>query len=191
MTQTTYQLTGMHCGSCVDKITQALRPLAERVEVSLHPQKVVIENAKVDLAHLQFAVASAGSYALVPVTAILPAVSPEDVSSQESDSWFATYRPLLLLVGYISAASLLMQLGLGHPVTARESMRLFMAGFFGAFSFFKLINLREFASAYARYDILAGAWPGWGLAYPFVEAALGISYLANWMPMATTLPHSS
>lgn len=61
-------------------------------------------------------------------------------------------------------------------------MGYFMAGFFGAFSFFKLINLREFVSTYARYDVLARSWPSWGLAYPFAEAALGIAYLGNWAP---------
>ena len=184
MTQSTYQLSGMHCGSCVDKITNALAPLAEHVAVSLHPQQVVVKNANVDLAQLQSAVAAAGKYSLVPMSEVSATVA-QAASFDESNSWFATYRPLLLLVGYIGVASVLIQVGLGRPVAAHETMRYFMAGSFGAFSFFKLINLREFASAYARYDVLAGAWPGWGFVYPFVEAVLGIAHLSNWMPMAT------
>lgn len=187
MTSDTYQLSGMHCGSCVGKIAKALAPLAERVDVSLEQQSVVIDNAKVDVAQLQAAVASAGKYVLVPNSESSPAVSPRDVATAESKSWLATYRPLLLLVGYISAASVLIQVGLRQSVTVHESMRFFMAGFFGAFSFFKLINLREFSSAYARYDVLAGIWPGWGFVYPFVEAALGVAYLGNWVPMATNV----
>lgn len=182
MSRETYRLSGMHCGSCVDKITKALEPLAERVDVSLHPQQVVIENAKVDVAKLQAAVASAGKYSLTPA-----GQNTETRASTEAEetTWIATYQPLLLLVGYITSASILLQVGLGKSISAHETMRYFMAGFFGAFSFFKLINLREFASAYGRYDIVAGPWPAWGFIYPFVELILGGSYLGNFAPNAT------
>lgn len=185
MASVTYLLSGMHCGSCVDKISKAIAPLADRVEVSLHPQRVVVENTKASVAQLQAAVAAVGNYELTPVTDIANATPTAVHAPDESKSWFATYQPLLLLVGYISGASILIQVGLGQRVLAHETMRYFMAGFFGAFSFFKLINLREFSSAYGRYDILASTWPAWGFVYPFVELVLGIAYLGNFVPTAT------
>jgi hypothetical protein len=104
-----------------------------------------------------------------------------------------TYRPLLLILIYVLAASVLVQLGMhaGHgmgvvsSISLHETMRYFMAGFFLCFSFFKLLNLRAFANAYAGYDLLAARWQGWGLIYPFVELALGFAYLANFAPKLT------
>jgi hypothetical protein len=64
-------------------------------------------------------------------------------------------------------------------------MRHFMAAFFLAFSFFKLLNIRAFADAYAGYDLIAKIWPAWGFVYPFVELALGVAYLIDWNPPLT------
>ena len=53
------------------------------------------------------------------------------------------------------------------------------------FSFFKLLDIKAFATAYSGYDLLARRWRGWGLIYPFVELALGIAYLAQFNPLLT------
>jgi copper chaperone CopZ len=120
-------------------------------------------------------------------------------------SWLATYRPLLLIFAFILGASILVQVGgvgmagmagmegmddmpgMGGwaSVTFDETMRYSMAGFFLAFSFFKLLDVRAFADAYAGYDLLARRWHGWGMIYPFIELALGIAYLANFSPVLT------
>jgi hypothetical protein len=60
-----------------------------------------------------------------------------------------------------------------------------MAGFFLVFSFFKLLDIQAFATAYARYDLLAMRWQSWGLIYPFLELALGVAYLTNFNPLLT------
>ena len=64
-------------------------------------------------------------------------------------------------------------------------MRLFMAGFFLAFSFFKMLDLAGFASAFRGYDVLARAMPGYAIAYPFIELALGLAYLTDSAPTLT------
>jgi hypothetical protein len=51
-----------------------------------------------------------------------------------------------------------------------------MAGFFITFSYFKIINLKEFATSYSMYDIVAKKWKNWGYVYAFIELMLGISY---------------
>jgi hypothetical protein len=117
-------------------------------------------------------------------------ISPQAVSAPVLDieptlSWLATYRPLLLILAYLLAASVSVQMpqnGLAG-VHWHETMRYFMAGFFLVFSFFKLLDVPAFADAYAGYDLLAKRWHGWGLMYPFVELALGLAYLANWNPL--------
>ena len=69
----------------------------------------------------------------------------------------ATYSPLLLIVAYILGGSVLVQVGMGGlaNVSAMETMRYFMAGFFLVFSFFKLLDINAFADAYASCDLLA------------------------------------
>ena len=193
---TTYTLTGLHCGACINKVTQALLPLAAGVEVSLQPMQVVLTDAKADFETLKTAVEGAGKYGLVPnhVSNATPAQLTQAQSAPETiapivfnTSWLTTYSPLLLIVAYILGASLLVQIGMDGlvSITAMETMRYFMAGFFLVFSFFKLLDINAFANAYAGYDLLAKRWRGWGLIYPFVELALGMAYLANFNPMFT------
>ena len=193
---TTYGLTGLHCGACVNKISQALAPLAAGVEVSLQPMQVVLTGAKAGLDVLKTAVESAGKYVLVPnqplntaeVQSIRAQAAPEIIANKiTSPSWLTTYSPLLLIIAYILGSSVLVQIGMDGlaGVTAVETMRYFMAGFFLVFSFFKLLDINAFADAYAGYDLLARRWHGWGKIYPFVELALGAAYLAHVNPLLT------
>jgi copper chaperone CopZ len=123
------------------------------------------------------------SVASAPAVAIPVSEGVSAIAAAPS-TWWETYRPLLLLLTYILAASVLIQWGTGAAqVTLEATMRYFMAGFFLAFSFFKLLDVRAFADAYASYDLLAGRWRPWGYIYPFVELALGVAYLVNWQPV--------
>jgi hypothetical protein len=60
-----------------------------------------------------------------------------------------------------------------------------MACFFLVFSFFKLLDLKGFASTYAMYDLLAMNLPAYGYIYPFIELGLGLSYLTGLNPFVT------
>jgi copper chaperone CopZ len=191
-----FPLTGLHCGKCVAKVTAALQPFAQDVHVSLDPMQVSLHHLRegADLAALQASVSSAGAYALkqkVPLTVIEHAQSATDsiaIQSPQAISWLSTYYPLLLILAFILGASVIVQMGAHAGETAvslGETMRYFMAGFFLVFAFFKLLNIRAFADAYAGYDLLAARWHGWGYVYPFVELGLGIAYLAHWNPALT------
>ena len=219
MTTTTYSLTGLHCGACIKRVTDALRPLAEDAVVTLSPMQATLTAPRASVAQLQAAVALAGNYTLEPSTA---AISEEKTAvnhtgyvqaainniaklqlEDDSKSWLATYYPLLLIISFILGCSLLLQVGLHatamgepmglgmhlmmglHTVTVGETMRYFMAGFFLVFAFFKLLDIRAFANAYAGYDLLAARWHGWGMLYPFIELALGMAYLAHYNPILT------
>lgn len=197
---TTYALTGLHCGACVKKVTQALAPLAAGVEVSLQPMQVTLTETTADFEALKAAVENAGKYALMPhlepmqLSNMAPDISlqaqkaPFNVVEENSaTSWLATYSPLLLILAYILGASFLVQIGMDGVagVTTADTMRYFMAGFFLVFSFFKLLDIGAFANVYSAYDLLASRWHGWGKFYPFVELALGMAYLAHFKPLLT------
>jgi copper chaperone CopZ len=214
----TYHLTGLHCGSCVRKVTEALQPFARDVKVTLDPMQAVLSgenvsaNSAAHLATLQQAVSTAGKYIIepkVPVVQVFTAqaamnnIAKSTVPDLPATSWLSTYYPLLLILTFILGASVLIQIGLhagamSEPMglfmhfgmgmmtlAAGETMRYFMAGFFLVFAFFKLLDIRAFANAYAGYDLLAARWHGWGMVYPFVELALGIAYLANYNAFVT------
>ena len=110
-----------------------------------------------------------------------PHTAAPDVALPAKDA--TTYRPLIILLHYLLAVtgSALIATGGWDTMLA---MRLFMGGFFIAFSFFKLLDLRGFADAYRSYDLVAKKWPGYGFIYPFIELALGLAYLAHLHPFA-------
>ena len=194
MSTSTYALQGLHCSACIGRVTKKLEPLADSVAVTLDPMQVVLTNPSAGFETLKAAVSGAGEYLLVPNTAAPPVSRPEAAIKiiatqgiEDAARWLATYSPLLLIAGYILGASLLVQWGMGgaSSVSVEETMRYFMAGFFLVFSFFKLLDIRAFANAYAGYDLLARRWHGWGWVYPFVELALGLAYLAHFSPLLT------
>ncbi|WP_295960942.1 MauE/DoxX family redox-associated membrane protein [Rhodoferax sp.] len=171
---TTFEITGMTCGGCVKRVQAKLEAVAPGVQIQLTPPLATVPGP-MDVAALQAALA--GSHYSVIAPAVVapppPAITP---------SWFATYRPLLLIAAYILGAGLLVQ---GAQLSGMETMRYFMAGFFLVFSFFKLLDVAAFADAYAGYDLLARRWRPWGFIYPFVELALGAAYLAHFQPVLT------
>ncbi len=95
-------------------------------------------------------------------------------------SWLATYKPLLIIAAFIAGVSILTA-----GSNAGSAMNNFMAGFFLVFSFFKLLDLKAFASSYAMYDVLAKRVPAYGYMYPFLELGLGLSFLTRFNPTFT------
>lgn len=87
-----------------------------------------------------------------------------------------TYWPLILVLLYISFGSYYLSL-LKGDFALTEVMPNFMGLFFASFAFFKLIDLKGFASSYLGYDLPTKLWPAWGYIYPFVELGLAVAYL--------------
>ena len=181
----TFKLSGMHCGKCIGRVTEALRPFADKVEVTLTPQRATLTNPReTDIAKLSAAVAKAGTYTIAPIGApigINAAVAGESAEAP------AAYFPLYLIAGYIAVTALAGTGATTGSIDWRAWMTNFMAGFFLVFSAFKFLNLRGFADAYASYDLLAKRWYGYGLIYPFLELALGLAYLFRIAPNATNV----
>lgn len=104
--------------------------------------------------------------------------------AEQTKSWLATYKPVLLIFAYITGITLLIEWMHGGFLWMRW-MNHFMAGFFLVFSFFKLLNLKGFAESYSMYDIVANKWNGWGYVYAFTELALGLAFLTRFSPILT------
>jgi copper chaperone CopZ len=181
MSITKFEVSGMTCGGCANRVKTTLSQYAENVEVTLDPAEAVLTNVKVDIADLNVALASVGHYKLT-------STKTESKPSQEiikEKSWLDTYKPLLLVFGYILFVTVAIEIANGEFVLHRW-MPNFMAGFFIVFSFFKILDLNGFASSYATYDLLAKRSRRYALLYPFIELGLGAAYLLSWQPILTS-----
>lgn len=59
----TFEITGMHCGGCVNRVTKALKSIADEVTVTLEPPRAVLEvDAPVSEDTVRAAVAAAGEF---------------------------------------------------------------------------------------------------------------------------------
>jgi hypothetical protein len=96
----------------------------------------------------------------------------------------SNFLPLIIIVACIVLLTLLKSLFL-QTWDFHSLMYDFMAFFFLVFGFFKIINLKNFAQAYAMYDLLAQRSSLYGFIYPFIELTLGICYLMRWFLLTT------
>ena len=161
--------------SCEAKVKSALLMVdnVTHVEVSLQDHSTTITMDKhVPLKELQ--------KALDPKYQI--AALEHNEMTEQTKSWFETYKPILLIFFYITLTTVLIQINNQH-FDLMQWMRHFMAAFFLVFSFFKLLNLKGFAESYAMYDILARRFPSWAYIYAFIELALGIGYMIDFNPI--------
>jgi len=58
-----FEITGMHCGGCVSRVTKALQPLANEVSVTLQPPRATLDvEVPLTLDDVRAAVAKVGDY---------------------------------------------------------------------------------------------------------------------------------
>ena len=174
----TYQLTGMTCGGCENKVKSNLLVLPDvtSVEVSKDTNSATISMDKhIGLDTLQQALG--GSESKYQISA-----AHHSETLEEAKSWAETYKPILLIFGYVTAISLVVSWQ-STGINFMVFMRIFMSGFFLTFSFFKMLNLRAFAESYAMYDIVAKKFGAWGYIYAFIELGLGLSFALNLSPV--------
>ena len=183
----TYSVTGMTCGGCVAKVKTTLEKLADTVEVTLIPPEAKLTNTRAHLDALNGALAEVGHYVLQEVvekSTVKTVNLKVEADAKPEKSWLATYYPLLLIFAFILLVTLSTQLQ--KPSFETEAFMMhFMAGFFLVFSFFKLLDIKGFASSYVMYDLLAMRVKVYGYIYPFIELGLGIAYLLAWQPTLT------
>ncbi|MFN0082611.1 MAG: heavy-metal-associated domain-containing protein [Ferruginibacter sp.] len=175
----TYKVTGMTCGSCEAKVKGSLLMLPNITEVQVskdtHSATITMEK-HIALPTLQSALDKRYS-----ITAI-----DHNETAEQAKGWLATYKPILLIFGYITAISIIAATQ-DEQFEWMQGMNIFMAGFFLTFSFFKMLDVKGFAESYGMYDVVAKKIPAWGFIYPFVELALGIAYAIGFQPIITNL----
>ena len=175
----TYKLTGMTCGSCEAKVKSSLLmlPNVTEVEVSKEKQTAIISIDKhITLSTFQNALDKKYSITTMEHNEI----------AEQAKSWLSTYKPILLIFGYITTVAVIAAIQHGK-FNWMHGMNVFMAGFFLTFSFFKMLDLKGFAESYSMYDIVAKKLRAWGFIYAFVELALGIAYATGFQPMLTNI----
>lgn len=177
----TYQISGMTCGSCEAKVKSALLTLpdATNVEVTRTTATITMEK-HIALSELQKAIAAKGNYTI--------SATLHNEIAEQTKSWFATYKPLLLIFFFITLVSVLVSFNIQQSTfSIHNFMNVFMTGFFLTFSFFKLLDVKGFAESYSMYDIVAKRIKAYGFIYPFIELALGIAFLTGFNPFITNI----
>ncbi|MDZ4792873.1 MAG: cation transporter [Bacteroidota bacterium] len=185
----TYKVSGMTCTGCQSKVQGLLSKVTDVKSIAIDLPKGIatIEMDKhIATSTLKEALKDYPKYQLSD-TVPVPVPDTPIVEEAATKSWLATYKPILLIFGYITTLSLVVSFPPGGAGGYMQAMRVFMAGFFLIFSFFKMLDLKGFAESYAMYDIVAKKWNGWGYVYAFIELGLGISFAINFQPLATNI----
>ncbi|MEY3239106.1 MAG: hypothetical protein RIR11_544 [Bacteroidota bacterium] len=182
----TYQVSNITCGGCIAKVTGLLEklPNVTAVSVNLEGQAQITMSSHITTADLQAALVDYPKYQLSEKSVVMPLKPALVAEDDEVRGFFETYKPILLILGYILLVTMAVQFN-SPSFDWMQWMQHFMAGFFLIFSFFKLLNLKGFAESYAMYDVLAKKMPTWGYVYAFVELGLGIAYLVGYNPLIT------
>jgi hypothetical protein len=196
MTETKYK-TNLNCGRCVAAVTPHLNGEGRIRRWSVDtksPDKVLtVEGEGVGADTVGRLVSVAGFKVLgeVGLPSVLsdgtghalpdPKPAPATAATAEPRT---SYYPIFLLFGFLVLGTGLLEAAAG-AFDWHRSMARFMGGFFLAFAFFKLLDVRAFADAYAGYDVIAGRLRAYGFMYPFIELLLGAAYLSGFQPTAT------
>lgn len=198
MTEQKYK-TNLNCGRCVAAVTPHLNGEGRIRRWSVDtrsPDKVLtVEGEGLGHEAVERLVAAAGFRVLGEIdpprdpggnwTAhahTRPAEKPAPTTAGTEPR--ASYYPIFLLFGFLLLGTGLLEAGAGSFQWSRAMAR-FMGGFFLTFAFFKLLDVRGFADAYAGYDVIAARWRTYGYVYPFIELLLGAAYLSGFQPTAT------
>ena len=184
----TYKVSGMTCANCEATVQKLLTSVPGVTKVNIDRgtgDTEISMHHHIPTSDLQNALQSHPKYQLVEKDVHM-AVQSSTFEAEENKTWWQTYKPIILIFFYITAASTLVQF-FNSSFNWMIWMHHFMAGFFLAFSFFKLLDLNGFADSYSTYDIVAKRWRGWAYVYAFIELGLGLAYLISFLPVVTYL----
>ncbi len=159
-------IAGMTCSGCEKPVKKALENLTGVARVSPnHKTGKVDITANSQIKDAEITAALPKKYALIDETLNQP-------------SKLKQLFPLFLIFGFM----LLTVFSIHLELLQTNAMMLdFMALFFMVFSFFKFLDLKGFQTVFKTYDPLAAVLPIYGWIYPFIELALGICYLIDFV----------
>ncbi|MFC4635976.1 heavy-metal-associated domain-containing protein [Dokdonia ponticola] len=169
----TYTIQGMTCNGCRASVERELKAISgiQEVEVSLEKEEAILTTASsISLSELQQGLSE--KYTITKKEETNVFATSEEV---QTSKW-VQLRPLFLIFGYITVASMAMHY---KEWNGREAMLDFMGLFYIVFSFFKFLDLKGFVMSFRMYDPLAKRVGIYGWIYPFIELALGIFFLVR------------
>ena len=105
----------------------------------------------------------------------------------ETLAYLAQYQPVFVIAGAALLGSIMMIAASGHGMALERGMQVFMGLFLLPLALLKLFDVRGFAAAFRRYDLVAKVWPVYGLIYPFAELALALLFLSGLFPVETNV----
>lgn len=168
-----YHISGMTCQGCRAGVEQDLKSVAGVSEaiVSLEKEEAVITMASL----LSTAVLQKGLKSKYQISEKSPQhTKTPSVGIPIEPSKFKQLQPLILILSYITVTSILLHY---KAWDSKAVMLDFMGLFYIVFSFFKLLDLKGFASSFAMYDPIAKRMTMYGWIYPFIEIVVGVFLL--------------
>lgn len=180
------KVIGMTCEACEYKVKHLFGSLAgvTKVEIDRLANKVeVVTETRHSIEDYQ--------NLLKPYPKYSAEVYPKDnvvseIIIEQPKSWIETYKPLLIIAGFITGIAFLTAFHANIYAFEHFSLKMFlhnfMTGFFLVFAFFKLLDTKSFAESFAMYDLLAMKIPIYGKIYPFIEISLGVLCLIHFEP---------
>lgn len=172
----TYSITGMTCGGCKASVEKELKKVSGVSDVFVDLEKA---EAKVSMTqHIDTATLKNA----LPDKFYLSEKKEQNIFTtteftREEKSKLHQLKPLFLILGYITVASVLLNY---QNWNLGEAMFDFMGLFLIIFSFFKFLDLKGFSKSFSMYDPLAKVLPAYSWIYPFIETALGLLFLMRF-----------
>ena len=175
----TYNINGMTCGGCKASVEKYLGNVDNVTKVIANVEKAEAEvtmNSHVATETLQKALPEKYTLSNKETKNVFQMAS-QPMESTEQKTKLQQLQPLLLILFYIATASVLLHYKnwYGNAV-----MLDFMGLFFIVFSFFKMLDLKNFPESFKMYDPLAKRISIYGWIYPFIETALGLMFLMRF-----------
>ncbi len=182
----TYIVKGMTCNGCrtdVEKRLQAISGVQNATVTLENEQAVISMNSHVAIETFQNALPE--KYTIQEKKNVFD--NSAFAKAEPKKSKLEQLKPLFLILGYISVATILLNY---QRESLDEAMLDFMGMFYIVFSFFKMLDLKGFPQSFRMYDPLAKILPIYGWIYPFLETALGLMFLMRFeieIALITTL----
>ena len=185
----TYKIKGMTCGGCKASVEKYLGQVenVNKVDVILEKGEVeVTMSTHIPTDTLKKTLPEKYTLSEKETKNVFQKTSPP-MESTEEKSKLQQLQPLLLILFYIATASVLLHY---NNWDGKGVMLDFMGLFFIVFSFFKMLDLKNFPESFRMYDPLAKRVSIYGWIYPFIETALGLMFLMRFeieIALITTL----
>ena len=175
----TYTIKGMTCGGCKSSVEKHIGSIefVTNVEVSLEMEEVTVT-----LEHpVSFDILKKALPEKFNLFEKSHKSSNQDISliseKGQEDSKVKQLQPLFIILFYLATTVIFLNF---KDWNSREMMFDFMGLFFIIFSFFKMLDLKNFPTSFSMYYPLSKKIPFYGWVYPFIEIALGLMFLMRF-----------